>query len=66
MVPPVLADKSWLRKMCSESRNQHRSLEPNSVTLKEKENTRRAGSGRNADRNPFCIHPSGSWDIFTL
>lgn len=66
MAPPVLADRSWLRKICSESRNQHRSLEPNSVTLKEKENVRRAGLGRNDDRNHFRINPSGNWDIFTL
>ena len=30
MAPPVLADMSWLRKICSESRKQHRSLEPKS------------------------------------
>lgn len=40
---PVLADKSWLRRVCSASRNQHRALEPNSAALREKENMRRAG-----------------------
>lgn len=63
MALPVLANMSWLRKICSESRNQHRSLEPKSVTLRqEKENMRRAGLERRRkdDRNHLC----GIWGIF--
>ena len=54
MVLPVLADMSWFRRICFESRNQHRNLEPNSAVLREeKENTRRAGweGRRKSDRN---------------
>ena len=67
MALPVLADASWLGKICAESRNQQRSLEPNSAALREKENTRRKKGGRSEnDRNHLCVNPSGSWDVFTF
>lgn len=66
---PVLADTSWLRKFCAESRNQRGSLEPNSATPREgrkmREGRKEGGRGkRKNNRNHPCISHSGRWDVF--